>query len=95
MKIAEQFINDDGAKFHVKKVYDATPHLEQVKSLRSAGAIGQGENRLVARVPLWVINEWCKQAGILYSDVEARREVMHRKLLNGEASAFRVWQGKY
>jgi hypothetical protein len=96
MKISEQFIADDHPnKFHIKKVFDATPQLEQVKALKSAGAMGQGENRLVARVPLWLINEWCKEAGVLWTDVEARREVMHKKLLSGDVSAFRVWEGSY
>lgn len=95
MKLAEQFIDGDGDKFHVKKTFDPNPSLQQVRVLKDAGATGTDDNKLVARVPCWMINEWCKEAGVAWSDTEARRDVVYRKLLSGDAAAFRVWEGTY
>jgi len=95
VKIGETLIAGDDGKFHVKKTFDPTPSMEQVRKLKDAGALGTSDNKLVARVPAWLINEWCKEAGVLWGDVEARKEVVTKKLLSGDAAAFRVWEGTY
>ena len=95
MLLSEQFIDGDGDTFHIKKTYDATPVLERVAQMRSADAGKFGESRFVGSVPGWLINEWCKEAGIDFSDNEARREVMRKKLMSGDFSALRVWEGNF
>jgi len=95
MKLGEQLISEDDSKIIVKKTFDPTPSLQQVRTLKDAGAMGTSDNKLVARVPTWLINEWCKEAGVAWHDAEARREVVTKKLLSGDAAAFRVWEGTY
>lgn len=95
MKLGEKLLAGDDGKFLVQKTFDPNPSLAQVRTLKDADAMGTKDNKLVARVPAWLINEWCKEAGVAWSDVEARREVVTKKLLSGDAAAFRVWEGTY
>lgn len=93
MKIGEDAFFEDGRLVH-KKTFDAEPAVNEAKRLRDAGVDGYSENKLVARVPNWLINEWLKEAGVKHDD-PAAPDVIGRKLMSGEADAFRVWQGRF
>jgi hypothetical protein len=95
MKIKEEFIDGEGDTFHVKRTYDPTPTLERVRQMRSHGVQDLGESRHVGTVPGWLIAEWCKEAGVSYSDSNARNEIIRKKLMSGEFSALRNWQGAF
>jgi len=95
MKIGEKFIDGEGSTFHVQRTFDPNPALKAAAELRSHGVTGFGESRHVARVPGYLIAEWCKEAGIDASDHEARKELLHKKIQSGEFSALRVWEGTY
>lgn len=96
MKIGEQFIaGDDPNIFHIKETFDAQAALDQASALRSMDATHMGESRLVAEVPMWMVEQWMKEAGVAHNDHAARREVLTRKLQGGEFSKFRVWEGSY
>lgn len=95
MKIGEKFIDDEGSKFVVQKTYDPNPTLGAVAALRSAGLQGFGENKHVARIPGWMVTEWLKEAGVRWDDVKARDEIVHKKLMSGEFSKLRNWQGNF
>ena len=95
MKLSEQFIDGEGSKFIVKKTYDPTPTLDAVGKIRQSDTFDFGESRHVGRVPGWLIAEWLKEAGVRWDDVKARDDVIRKKMLSGEFSALRTWQGKY
>ena len=95
MKIAERLIDDEGSKFVVQTTHDFNPAMDRAAALRSAGAGLTGESRLVGTVDLALIAEWCKEAGVSWNDIEARREVVKRKLMDGDNSHFRVWNGRF
>ena len=95
MLIKEQFIDGDGDTFHIKKTFDANPTLKNVDMLKAAEVGQTGENRHIGRVPGWLIAEWLKEAGVKWSDINARDEVIKRKMLSGDFAAFRNWQGTY
>jgi hypothetical protein len=42
-----------------------------------------------------VLATWLKEAGVSWSDTEAAKEVVKRKMMSGEFSKFRVWEGSY
>jgi len=42
-----------------------------------------------------MITEWLKEAGVRWDDIEARDEVIKRKMLSGEVAALRNWTGTY
>jgi hypothetical protein len=93
--ISEKFIDGDGDTFHVKKTFDAKPTLDAVAQLRSAEVGSIGESKHIGRVPGWMIAEWLKEAGVRWDDIEARDEVVKRKMLSGEVAALRNWTGTY
>ena len=47
------------------------------------------------RIPVHLVAEWVKEAGIAWSDNEAKKDLIHKKMLSGEFDDFRVWKGKY
>lgn len=93
MKLSEKNVLQDG-KLIRQRTFDATPQIEQAKALRDAGIDGYSENKLIARIPNWLIHEWLKEAGVSHSD-PAAQDVLRKKLLSGDADAFRVWKGTF
>ena len=95
MKIKEEFIDGEGDTFHVKKTYDAQPTLDRIRLMRDAGKQDFGESKHVGTVPGWMVSEWLKQAGVRWDDVEARDEVIKKKLMSNEFAALRNWTGRF
>ncbi len=93
MKIAEKRFEDDG-KLIIQKTHDPTPSLERARLLRDAGKQEFGESRMIASVPGWLVSEWLKDAGVAWDD-PAMDDVIKKKLLSGDVSKFRVWDGTY
>lgn len=79
----------------IRKQFDNNPYLEEAKQIRDQGLGQTGENRLVGRIPVHLVAEWVKEAGIAWSDNEAKKDLIHKKMLSGEFDAFRIWKGKY
>lgn len=84
----ERFFDDEGRVIHHRQV-DVEPVLAQARFLRETPA-RMTEGRHIARIPAILIKEWCKEAGVKYSDMNARREVMMRKLQSGDFAKFSV-----
>lgn len=95
MKIGEQFLDADGTKFVVKETHDFTPTLNAAAAIRQVSDGRMGESRHVGRIPGKLFYEWLKEAGVKSTDTEAAQEVIKRKMLSPEFSAFRVWEGSY
>ncbi len=79
----------------MQRQYDTTPVLEQSKIIRDSGAGVTGENRLVGRIPMFMVTEWMKEAGVALDDTDARKEIIRKKMLSGEFDKFRVWKGTF
>ena len=96
MKIKEIVHHDDGGDtLTIERVYDSQPVLDSVKQIKDAGLGQTGDKRLVGRIPLHIMAQWLKEAGISWSDHEAAKEVIKRKILSGDFSKLRVWEGTY
>ena len=93
MKIGEK-IHHDGDKIIVQKTYDNTPVLERVAAAKQLNGGIVGENRFVGSVPLHLLGQWAKEAGIKWDD-PAMKDVLKRKLMSGEFAKLRAWEGKY
>ena len=93
MKLGERWFDDDG-KIIQQRTFDPTPQLEEAKALRDVTGGHFGESRHIGRVPMWLVNEWLKEAGVSWDD-PAADDVIFRKLTDGDVSKFRVWQGTY
>lgn len=88
MKLRERVFAEDG-KIIVQETYDAEPAIERVKMLREAPG-KPVEGVCIGSVPLWLLEMWCKEDGVRWDDVHARREVMKKRLANGDFAKLRV-----
>lgn len=94
MQIAERYFDDNG-KLIIQETHDPTPYLEQVAALKSAGLTGFSEHRHVGRVPNFLLEQWLQEAGVSFTDTQAVKDVIKRKLLSGEFNNLRPWTGTY
>lgn len=94
MKIGERFHDDEGSKFVIEEIHDYNPTLNRARIMRDRGP-EWGESRHVASIPSHLFFEWLKEAGVSPSDTKAAEEVLKRKLMSGEFSAFRNWEGNW
>jgi len=98
MKIKEEILYDNVEdKLIIKKTHDHTPEMARIRELREICGVEQkgAEKKLIGAVPLDVIAQWCKEAGVSWDDSYARGEVIKQRLGMSENSGFRVWKGKY
>ncbi len=96
MKTGEKVHFDETKqKIIVENTYDVNPILDRAQRLRNAGADSIGESKLVGTIPIFLIKEWCKELGVKWSDTEARKEVVKKKILSGDFDKLRVWKGTY
>ena len=96
MKIGEQTYLDEGTnQIVVKRTFDYNYELERAAQLRQAGAGQKGDNKLVGTIPLDMMAQWCKEAGVKWDDIEARKQVVKRKIMSGDFDKLRVWKGRY
>ena len=96
MKTSEQvhFDNKNG-KIIIEKQFDNQGTLDRVDQLVKGKHGITGENRLVGSIPMHVITQWCKDAGIRWDDIEARKEIVRKKILSGDFDKLRVWKGTF
>ena len=87
------FFEDD--KLVIKSRHDVNPILDRLRQLRDQNIDGFGENKLVGSIPMPLVTAWVKEAGLLWDDTQAVRDLIKRKIQSGEFSKFRVWEGKY
>jgi hypothetical protein len=95
MLLNEKVDYDDG-KLTIQKQYSNTPYIREAEIIRAKNETGaHGENRHVARIPIHLVAEWLKEAGVRWDDREAMRDVIKRKILSGEVDKLRQWKGTY
>lgn len=102
MQVGEKVIEEDG-KLIIQKSHDFSTVLKQMEQIRKAGIIGmdgdttgKGDARFIGRIPMALAEQWCREAGVKWSDAGARGEVIKRKILSGDFDAFRSdWKGNY
>jgi len=97
LKVKEIVHHDDGGDtLTIENVYDNDPTIKQVKDLKDAGFDQQkGDNRLVGRIPMHIMSQWLKEAGVKWDDKKAAEEVLKRKIMSGDFNKFRVWEGTF
>ena len=96
MQIGEKLhVNEKDQKIVVEKIFDNQYYLDRAQHLRSNKLGVTGESRLAGTIPMHVISTWCKEAGVKWDDVEARKDVVKKMLLSGDFDKLRVWKGKF
>lgn len=94
MKLRERYFAEDG-KIIVEETHDPTPFIERAGKLRSHGLTGFSEHKHVGTVPNFLLEHWLREAGISFTDQEAVKDLVKRKMLSGDFAALRVWEGSY
>jgi len=94
MLIKEKIIPTEKG-IEIQKTFDNDVYIEEAKQIRDQGLGQTGENRLVGRIPIHLVVQWMKEAGLSWSDTEAKKDLIRKKMLSGEFDAFRVWKGTY
>jgi len=79
----------------IKQRHDVSQALKDARMARDAGIGMSGENRIVGFLEPAIIGAWLKEAGVAWSDTEAAKEVVQKKIISGEFDKFRVWEGTY
>ncbi len=94
-KIAESvtFNND---QMLIKKTHDASVMLKDAEYARDRTENSFGSDyKHVGNVDMALLNVWLKEAGVQWTDTQAVKDVLKRKLMSNEFSKLRVWEGKY
>jgi len=79
----------------IKQRHDVSQALKDARMARDAGIGMSGENRIVGFLEPAIIGAWLKEAGVAWSDTQAAKEVVQKKIISGEFDKFRVWEGTY
>ena len=79
----------------IKQRHDVSQALKDARMARDAGIGMSGENRIIGFLEPAIIGAWLKEAGVAWSDTEAAKEVVQKKIISGEFDKFRVWEGTY
>ena len=95
MPKVSEIIDFEHDRMVINKKHDVSQALNDVQKAKDAGIGMSGENRLVGFLDGAVLAQWLKEAGVSWSDTEAAKEVVKRKMMSGEFSKFRVWEGSY
>lgn len=89
----ERLFKQDGKLIYHKQT-DPTAALEAVQVAKQApGKPIDGVH--VGRIDAHVLEMWLQEAGVRFDDRAAVKEVIRRKLLDGDNAAFRVWEGRF
>lgn len=96
MKLSESLAHEGiGHRYVLRQTYDVDPVLDSVQKMRQVQGKQTGDFRHVARIPEWLPKYLCSVHGIDYSDVDARKDLLYRLLMNGELAKFRVDEGHH
>lgn len=85
-------LNHDGS-LTTGTIQDCVPILEHAKALHNEGHHGSGDMRLAASVPMVVIEKYCDDSGITYTDFMHSQDHKKRLLNDPSLSYFRIWKG--
>lgn len=88
-------LHHDGDKVHIQRVQNCQPILDSAAALRSDGLTGTRDFRHVGRIPSAVLEMWLNEEGVAFSNTEAVKEVIRKKLQSGDFSKLRVHEGSW
>ena len=94
-KIGTQYKFEDD-KIVIKQTYDASVALNDAAHAREVTKNAfASDYKHVGNVDMALLGVWLKEAGVSWSDTQAVKDVLKRKLMSNEFSGLRVWDGKW
>jgi hypothetical protein len=95
-KISEKITFDDSDNMVIKRTFDASHMLKDAAQAREVTQNSFGSDyKHVGNVDMAMLAVWLKEAGVAWTDTQAVKDVLKRKLASNEFSALRVWKGSY
>lgn len=91
--IATRIVLQDDKMF-IGRTQDCTPIVEVCKAAHNAGQFGSSEMRHAARIPNVIIERYCNDHHVLYSDVIGNPEHIKRICNDPDNAMFRIWPGR-
>ena len=80
----------------IKQTYDGSQMLKDAQYAREVTQNSFGSDyKHVGNVDMAMLNNWLKEAGVAWTDTQAVKDVIKRKLMSNEFSGLRVWEGKW
>lgn len=86
-------LNTDGS-LTTGTTQDCTPILEHAQELHRTGQHGSKEMKLAASFPYVIVEKYCNDNNILFSEFMNSPEHKKRMLNDPALSYFRIWQGR-
>jgi hypothetical protein len=93
LDLATRIVVQDDCMF-VGRSQDCTPIAEFAKRQHNAGFHGSSEMRHAAKIPNIVIEQYCNDNNLQYSEVMGDPVHMRRICNDPKNAAFRIWPGK-
>ncbi|CAB4126128.1 hypothetical protein UFOVP73_53 [uncultured Caudovirales phage] len=93
MDIATHVHHEDG-KTIFERSQDCAPIAEYCKARQNEGLTGSNEMRLAASIPNVMVEKYCNDNGILFSEWCANPQHIRRMLSDPALAHFRVWKGR-
>lgn len=90
--LGTQFHFHDGA-MTVQRSQDCTAIAEDAKARSSSGLTGSSEMKHAARIPLVMVEKYCNDNKIEFSEFMQNNEHIRRVLNDPAMSHFRIWKG--
>ncbi len=94
-KIGESYKFEDDTLI-IKNTHDANDMLKDVEHARQHSDNSFGSDyKHVGNVDMALLSVWLKEAGVKWTDTQAVKDVLKRKLMSNEFRDLRVWEGNY
>ena len=95
-KISESITFNADDQSVIKKTHDASAMLQDAAYAREhAPNAFASDYKHVGNVDMALLNIWLKEAGVQWTDTQAVKDVIKRKLMSNEFSQLRVWEGRW
>lgn len=95
-KVREDITVDEKGEVQIASHFDGNKLLRQAHNAREVSPNAVGSDwKHVGEITAPMLHIWLKEAGVAWSDAEAVKEVIKRKLMDGEYSQLRNWEGKW
>ena len=94
-QVGEKVTVDDD-KLIIKRTFSLDETLKDAEYSRQKSMNSFGSDwKHVGEIHPAMLANWLKEAGVSWSDTEAVKEVIKKKLMSGEFSKLRDWEGTY
>ena len=95
-KIDEKITINSDDQIIIKKTHDASQMLLDAEHARQhAPNAFASDYKHVGNVDMALVNIWLKEAGVKWTDTQAVKDVIKKKLMSNEFQKLRVWEGKW